>query len=174
MTSPKIALTSLLAAAIVVSADTAHAAEVDFGWVVELIAPFVESMLIGVIAIAVGWLASRINRWLGLSIDKKHAQALHEAVGRGVRHALSKLRADMRGRAVVDVESRLVAETAIYLERLMPDALRHFGLDDETLDRLIRTHIGPDTLRWAEASEAQTSRPPKPAHSGPIQKEPSI
>jgi hypothetical protein len=92
-----------------------------------------------------GWLVSRLGRWVGLEIERDHAEALHSAIARGVRQAVSLVRSEAKPeRATVDVESRLIAETAIYLEKLMPDALDHFGLTDEALDRLIRAYLGPD------------------------------
>jgi hypothetical protein len=141
-----------LAASALFTPTLAHAASVDFTWAFDLVAPFVETSLIALAAGAVGWLASRLGRRIGLEIDRDHAQALHEAIARGVRHALSLVRTEVQGQAHVDIESRLIAETAIYMEQLMPDALAYFGITDEALDRLIRAHLGPDVLRWTQTS----------------------
>jgi hypothetical protein len=137
----------------------AHAATIDFGWTVDLVAPFIETGVIGLAAALVGWLVSRLGRWVGLEIERDHAEALHSAIARGVRHAVSLVRSEAKERATVDVESRLIAETAIYLEKLMPDALNHFGLTDEALDRLIRAYLGPDLLHWTDASPAYPQKP---------------
>lgn len=146
----KIYLCLPLVAAGVTLATPAHADTVDFGWVIDLTAPYVETAAIAVAAALVGWLMSRLGRWVGLEIERDHAEALHSAVARGVRHAISLVRREAKDHASVDIESRLIAETAIYLEKLMPDALNHFGLTDEALDRLIRAYLGPDVLHWAE------------------------
>ncbi|MEM6381428.1 MAG: hypothetical protein AAF739_02045 [Pseudomonadota bacterium] len=135
-----------LCAALPLFPDTASATPVEFGWAVDLAFPFIETLVVGFAALIVGWVTSRLNRLLGLKLDRGHAEALQQAVERGVRHAASLVRDELKQRAVLDVESRLVAETAIYLEQLMPDALAHFGLNDETLDRLIRAHLSPDLL----------------------------
>ena len=140
----------------------AHAATIDLGWTVDLVAPFIETGVIGLAAAVVGWLISRLGRWIGLEIERDHAEALHAAIARGVRHAVSLVRSEAKERAKVDVESRLIAETAIYLERLMPDALNHFGLTDEALDRLIRAYLGPDLLHWADASAVSAPATPQP------------
>lgn len=139
----------------------AHAATIDFGWAVDLVAPFIETGLIGLAAALVAWLISRLGRWVGLEIERDHAEALHGAIARGVRHAVSLVRSEAKERAEVDVESRLIAETAIYLEKLMPDALNHFGLTDEALDRLIRVYLGPDLLHWADTSPTPPPAAPR-------------
>lgn len=129
-----------------------RAATLDLGWAVDLAVPYLETGLIALAAALVGWLISRLGRWVGLEIERDHAEALHAAIARGVRHAVSLVRSEAKERANVDVESQLIAETAIYLEKLMPDALDHFGLTDDALDRLIRAYLGPDILHWAEAA----------------------
>ena len=134
--------------------QSAAAATVDLGWAVDLVAPFIETALVSLAALAVGWLAARIGRWIGIEIDRGQAEALHGAVARGLRHAVSIVRSEAKRHARIDVESRLIAETAIYLEDLMPDALAHFGLTDEALDRLIRAHLGPDLLHWVREAQA--------------------
>lgn len=143
--------------ALFASSSLAHAATVDFGWAVDVITPFVETVFIALAAGLVGWLASRLGRWVGIEIDRDHAQALHDALARGVRHAVSLVREEAKSRTSVDIESRLIAETAIYLEQLMPDALNHFGLTDDALDRLIRAHLGPDVLHWTQGPASPVS-----------------
>lgn len=152
----------LLASALTL-ATPAHADTVDFGWAVDLAAPYVETAVIALAATLVGWLVSRLGRWVGLEIERDHAEALHGAIARGVRHAISLVRHEVKDHASVDVESRLIAETAIYLEKLMPDALNHFGLTDEALDRLIRAYLGPDELHWAEVAPTPQATPPRSA-----------
>lgn len=141
------------------STSLATASPVDVGWVVDVIAPFVETALLACAAGLIGWLASRLGRWVGIEIDRDHAQALHDALARGVRHAVSLVRQEAKKRASIDIESRLIAETAIYLEQLMPDALNHFGLNDEALDRLIRAHLGPDVLHWTQSAAPEEPTP---------------
>ncbi len=143
-------------------ATPVHAATIDLGWTVDLLAPYIETGAIGLAAALVGWLVSRLGRWVGLEIERDHADALHSAIARGIRHAVSLVRSEAKERATVDVESRLIAETAIYLEKLMPDALNHFGLTDDALDRLIRAYLGPDLLHWADASPASIPAKPQP------------
>ena len=107
-----------------------------------------------------GWLAARLGRWIGLEIEREQAEALHAAIARGVRQAITMVRQEVRPHAQIDIESRLIAETAIYLEKLMPDALNHFGLTDEALDRLIRAYLGPDVLHWANTQpETKAAQP---------------
>jgi hypothetical protein len=148
----------LAATALLATPSLAHATSIDVGWVVDVIAPFFETGLIALAAGLIGWLASRLGRWVGIEIDRDHAQALHDALARGVRQAVSLVRQEAKGRATIEIENRLIAETAIYLEQLMPDALQHFGLTDDALDRLIRAYLGPDILRWV-----QTTSQPDPA-----------
>ena len=133
----------------------AQASTVDFGWAVDLAVPYLETGAIALAAALVGWLASRLGRWVGLEIERDHAEALHGAIARGVRHAVSLVANEVKAHSSIDIESRLIAETAIYLERLMPDALRYFSVSDDGLDRLIRAHLGPDLLHWT-----QTLTPP--------------
>ena len=153
--TPALCPAALFAMACITAPSPALAATtVDFGWLVDTLAPFVETIVIALASALIGWLASRLSRWIGLEIDRDHAEALQAAIARGVRHAVSLVKAEARERASLDIESRLIAETAIYLEKLMPDALDHFGLTDETLDRLIRAHLGPDVLHWAGDAEA--------------------
>ncbi|MFN3170915.1 MAG: hypothetical protein ACE37E_09505 [Hyphomicrobiales bacterium] len=159
---PKTYLCLPLLAAGLTLATPAHADTIDFGWAVDLAAPYVETAVIALAATLVGWLVSRLGRWVGLEIERDHAEALHGAIARGVRHAISLVRREVKDHASVDVESRLIAETAIYLENLMPDALNHFGLTDEALDRLIRAYLGPDELHWAEVAPTPQAITPQP------------
>lgn len=141
--------------------STAQAATLDLGWAVDLAAPYIETTAIALAAALLGWVMSRLGRWVGLEIERSHAEALHGAIARGVRHAVSLVRTELKGRASVDVESRLIAETAIYLEKLMPDALDHFGLNDDALDRLIRAYLGPDMMHWAQTLPTAQATEPK-------------
>lgn len=138
-------------------AQPAAAAQLNMGWIVDLAVPYFETGLITLAAGFVGWVASRLGRWVGFEMERGQAEALHSAIARGVRHAVSLVRVQAKDHASVDIESRLIAETAIYLEQLMPDALRHFGLSDEALDRLIRAYLGPDVLHWSQSAEPKLS-----------------
>ena len=156
----KLTLLALPPAAAALVASPALAASVDFGWVVDLAAPYLETLLVGLAAALFGWLAARLGRWIGLEIEREQAEALHAAIARGVRQAITMVRQEVRPHAQIDIESRLIAETAIYLEKLMPDALNHFGLTDEALDRLIRAYLGPDVLHWANTQpETKAAQP---------------
>ncbi|MEM1286983.1 MAG: hypothetical protein AAGH60_01385 [Pseudomonadota bacterium] len=140
---------SLPLAVLLVFPSAAEAAPIQLDWLVDTAMPFFETIVLAGGAAAVGWITARINRWFGINIDQKYAGTLHGAVERALRASVSHLRNELHDRAVVDVESELIANTAIYLEQLVPDALQHFGLTDENLDRLIRAHLSPELLHWS-------------------------
>ncbi len=153
------------AAAALTVPTSVEAATLDLGWMVDLAVPYLETGLIALAAALMGWVMSRLGRWIGLEIERDHAEALHGAIARGVRHAVSLVRTELKSRASIDVESMLIAETAIYVEKLMPDALNHFSLNDEALDRMIRAHFGPDIFHWAEATTQPSPAPTKSTKS---------
>ncbi len=127
-----------------------EAVPVDVSWIIDLATLYLEAALVALAVTVVGWLASKLSRWIDLEIDRDHSDALHAAISRGVRHAISVVRKETKHHATIDIESQLIAETAIYMKELMPGALRYFRLTDTALDRLIRAHLGPDILHWLE------------------------
>ena len=128
-----------------------NAATIDLGWVIDLVVPLAETALVALGAALAGWLFARLGRWLGVEIDRQRSDTLHAAIERAIRYGVRAVAETARSRSRIDVESVLVAETAAYLETLVPDTLRHFGLDDAALDQLIRAHLSADTVELAKA-----------------------
>jgi hypothetical protein len=74
---------------------------------------------------AIGWGAMAFQAWSGYQIEAKHREALHSAIMTGIGFARSKL----TGSGPAIDEKQVVIQAKEYVERSVPDALRHFGLD---------------------------------------------
>ncbi|MCB1507935.1 MAG: hypothetical protein KDI98_03985 [Hyphomicrobiaceae bacterium] len=127
---------------------------VDFGWLVDLAALYLEPALVTLGAAFVGWLAGKAARLFGATIDEKLAARLHEAIERAVRAGVQEVAGRVRGQSRLAIENDLLASAARYLEATMPGALSHFAITPETLDRLIRSHLSEETLHRLETGEA--------------------
>jgi hypothetical protein len=116
----------------------ATAAMADENTTVNL-APFWSSLLeylvpvIGVLITAlVAWAATLFQRLTGVNIDAKHRAALQSALETGVNYGLAKA-GDKAKNLTVDVRSAIVADAITWVEKSVPDAVKHFGITPETV-----------------------------------------
>lgn len=111
----------------------AHAAEgatISLGGLWDSLAPFIGAAVEGAIAAIIGWVALRIHKWTGVTLEARHREALHSAAVTGANLALSRL--GVRASAVTaEVRSAAIAETYSWITRSVPDALVYLGVTPE-------------------------------------------
>lgn len=109
---------------------------VSLDWLVNLAFEMLVPALVTAVSAVFGWLGARLAKLAGVNIDRVRQVALQDAIGRALQGAAERLR-----RAIdpveVDVRSVLVAEAARYIERTMPDTLKHFNIDSDLLTDLV-------------------------------------
>lgn len=108
-----------------------------------LLAAFAPYLVEGVVALAllvVSWVASA----LGLKeIEKRHREALDQALRAGAAWGLAKAREHAAGRAGVDVKNAAVAHALRYVLDATPDAIRKFGLTPDRVRELVEARLAP-------------------------------
>lgn len=91
----------------------------------------------------IGWAAAKFHQWTGRQIEAKHREALQSALENGVRFALQKLiEANPQldpSRLTGSERNQVLAGAEQYLLDSVPEALRHFNLEQQgrlAVDRL--------------------------------------
>ncbi|MFC5423952.1 hypothetical protein ACFPOB_31020 [Bosea eneae] len=92
-----------------------------------------------VATVVVGWIALAANRFLGISLEGRHREALHSGLTTGASLILSMV-AELiaQGRKPEDAR-RVALQTGLeYVRRSVPDAIAALHADDEMLRTMLR------------------------------------
>lgn len=113
---------------------------------IDLLAPYVVSILAALAAGLLGWISKRLNEWLGVEIDGRAREALHSAAMTGLDKAVAAVRE--RGEDVrIDLRSPVIAEAAEWvLTKGAPGAVKRFGLTPDDVETMLRAKL-PRALR---------------------------
>lgn len=89
--------------------------------------------------VVVGWIALAANRFLGISLEARHREALHSAATTAGSLVLSAL-ADLVAKGMDPDKARVVAtqQGVAYVRQSVPDALRALKPDDGLLIDLVK------------------------------------
>jgi len=113
----------------------------DFGpWVLAFI-DFIAPTLIGVAGLLGVWVLKRLSSWLGLQIDDSQRQAVEQALLHAVNFALEKVGDRAKGGIPIDLKRDAIVSAAEYAHRSIPDALKHFNIDDLRLAEMIESRL---------------------------------
>lgn len=128
-------------------AQAVYAADVPAGTVVDLgptatavlsaVAPLVFTAL-STVAL---WVLGRVARWLGLGIDERHRKAIDQALAHAVAFATERLGDRAKGGILIDMKSGAIAAAITYAQRAVPDALKHFRIDDDRLREMVEARL---------------------------------
>lgn len=130
-------------AAFVLGAGVAMAGDstVSLAPIVDLIAPYIVSIIGALVAGLLGWLSKRVNDWLGIEIEGRHRETLHSAAVTGLERAVAGLRG--RGEEVrFDLRSPVIAEAVDWvLTKGAPDAVARFGLSPADVEAIVSAKL---------------------------------
>jgi hypothetical protein len=89
--------------------------------------------------VVVGWIALAANRFLGISLEGRHREALHSAATTAGSLVLTAL-AELMAKGMDPAKARLVAtqQGVAYVRQSVPDALRVLKPDDGLLFDLVK------------------------------------
>lgn len=88
-----------------------------------------------VIAALIGWIAKRFRDWTGVEIEARHRDAFQTSLENAARLAIMRHGPIAPGQ---QIPAALINESLNYVKTGAPDAVRHFGVRDETIiERLI-------------------------------------
>ncbi|MFD2678030.1 hypothetical protein [Camelimonas lactis] len=93
-----------------------------------------------VVAVAIGFLSVRVNKWFGVSIDQRQRDALQAAIMTGVHAALERIDA-ATGPLIVDVKSKVISDGLSYVVNAVPDAIKHFKLSDDMIAEMVAARL---------------------------------
>ncbi|RUT32659.1 hypothetical protein EMQ25_05800 [Arsenicitalea aurantiaca] len=101
-----------------------------------------EPLLLTAVTAAVSWAVVRWHRMTGYQIEASHRDALHKALGNGVKAGLQALKAQRGYSLMSDASDPWVLEFAQhYVEARNPDTVRRLGLTPEVLRELAVPHL---------------------------------
>ena len=99
--------------------------------------------VISFVLMALGtWAVARLGKKLGLDADDQVRVYLDEALNRGIGWAREKAKAKAKDMATVEVRSEIVAEAVKYALERVPDAVKHFNLDEQHVRKLVEARLG--------------------------------
>jgi lysylphosphatidylglycerol synthetase-like protein (DUF2156 family) len=124
LASPAGVLLLATAAIIFLATLPAWAAADDLG-IYGAVRPYIAEMIGLVVAAIVAYLVQLIRRWTGIEIEARHREALQSALAN----------------AAMVAADRGVAAGAAYVEHSVPDALKHFKLDQAGIQRLLEPKL---------------------------------
>lgn len=136
---------SILVAALALGAAPALAnapdSTVSLAPIVDLIAPYIVSIIGALVAGLLGWLSKRVNDWLGIEIEHRHREVLHSAAFTGLERAIAGLR--VRGEEIsFDLRSPVIAEAVDWvLTKGAPDAVARFGLSPADVEAIVSAKL---------------------------------
>ncbi|SDH08693.1 hypothetical protein [Pelagibacterium luteolum] len=117
-----------------------------------LINTLIEHLLVPFVILPfVAWIAARIHQWTGKEVEARHREALQSALQNGVLYAID-LFIERGGKIDVtdpNLMGSLLADAKDYVFDSVPDAIKHFRLDDFSLEKLLRPKL--PTFTDAEA-----------------------
>lgn len=90
-----------------------------------------------------GWLTTRITGWLKISRDDRVRAYLEKALLLAIDYGRSKL--DRGSPITMQVKSQIVADAANYAVEHVPGALKHFGVDQDALKRMLAARLEATT-----------------------------
>lgn len=99
------------------------------------------SLVAALIAAFVAWLWGMLSRQFGVNLDAKYREALQTALQNAAGLALQKLRTAASG-VQVPLSRPEIAEAVGYVLKSVPDAIEHFGLDEDAIGEKILAKIG--------------------------------
>lgn len=117
-------------------------------------APYLVEAVVALVLLAVGWAG---RKFLGLEIEKRHREALDQALRAGAAWGLDKARQRAGGRLGVDVRSEAATYALRYVLDATPDAIRKFGLTPERVRELIEARMAPSPFEVELIAETKDS-----------------
>lgn len=113
---------------------------VNFGPLWDGLAPYIAAAMGSIILAIAGWLAVLLQRWTGVSIDTKHREALAAALTTGVNYGLAKA-GTAANNLTFDVRSQIIADAIVWVEKSVPDAVKHFDMTPETVAKMVAAKL---------------------------------
>lgn len=116
-----------------------------FDWFLPLFADQILGPLIGtIVTLIVGWIAALYTRITQKNMEARHREALQSALENGVRAAVQLLldgKLTAAGTVPVDKKEAVLNEARAYVEKSVPDAVRHFQLSPQSLVDLLLSKL---------------------------------
>ena len=100
--------------------------------------------IVAATALAAGtWAINRAAKWLGLKADDEFRNSLDQALFNGVQAGRNAILSATRESdfASVEVRDQWARETAGYVLRRVPDAVRHFRLSETDIHDLVHSRL---------------------------------
>ena len=135
---------------------------IDTGPLISAAMPFLEAALMVVVTAATTWLSRKAHQYFGVQIEAKHREALNEVI----LSRFNQISVIASARSPTLYTRRAVlAAVANYVIEKAPDAVKYFGLDEESVRAMVLGRIadqidkltGDDNGDLASASAAVPS-----------------
>lgn len=129
--------------------------------IVQTLLPYVLAVVGSLITAVGGWMTYLLKKKFNIDIDAGMREALQTAATNGAAKVIAGLQGNFENMKI-DVGSPLVAEAIRYVEAHAPDAIKHFGVNQNTLADLVLAKLGaaqiasnpiPDQLRLIQATK---------------------
>lgn len=132
---------------------------VDFGPVIDLAFNFFVAVFTALVPVAGAWIALRLNKSLGLSIDAKQREVIEQGLSRAIGFGLEQARAHLPNASAVDVKSVAVAQAVTYAQAFIPGALSHFGITPDKLAQMVAARFTVATASTPAVVPAPVATP---------------
>ncbi|PLW79059.1 hypothetical protein [Cohaesibacter celericrescens] len=146
------AIYSLLAGAFVSSsafAQEVQGYQIDTAPLVQMMLPYVETLLMAGVAVVTTWLSAKANKYLGVQLDAKHRATIESVIQSRLRQALAYA-ADQHA-PIIQTKRQLLKSVSDYVISKAPDAVKHFGLSPADLESMILGRVGTNIKALTEA-----------------------
>src|SRR5687768_67700 len=100
--------------------------------------PLLDTVVPWLVAFIIGWVAVLYTRITGKDLEARHREALQSALSNGIRSAIQALlNGVVPERMDPETQTLVLAKATEYVRDSVPDAVKHFNLDDWGIGKLL-------------------------------------
>ena len=138
--------------------------QINLGPLVELTLPLLGSLMMAVVTVVTGWLSRKASQYLGVQIEAKHREALNEVIQSRLKQILAYAASGRR--QTFYTRNEVLALVSNYVIAKAPDAVKYFGLDDDSIKAMVLGRITDQINKLTGDDNGNLASTPHPVPTG--------
>nr|WP_321482865.1 hypothetical protein [uncultured Cohaesibacter sp.] len=137
---------------------------IDTGPLISAAMPFFEAVLMAVATAATAWLSRKAHQYFGVQIEARHREALNEVIQSRLKQILAYAASGRR--QTFYTRNEVLALVSNYVITKAPDAVKYFGLDDESIRAMVMGRLGDQIAKMTGDDNGNLAGASAPVPSG--------
>ncbi len=138
--------------------------QINLGPLVDLTLPLLEALLMAVVTVVTGWLSRKASQYLGVQIEARHREALNEVIQSRLKQILAYAASGRR--QTFYTRNEVLALVSNYVIAKAPDAVKYFGLDDDSIKAMILGRLSDQINKLTGDDNGNLASTPHPVPTG--------